>query len=131
MAQDLAPCSVPTWLWTARDPNPHSPVHWGLPPAPPGLTQVAELSRPETHPLPFPAGTPSAPEAHHMCPLDACKETWLLYWKAGCSLDKTGSWGRKGGHGLPGATAGRVGLPKGKWAELTSAARPAAQMSLR
>lgn len=28
---------------------------------------------------------------HHMCPLEACRETWLLYWNAGCSLDNTGS----------------------------------------
>lgn len=32
-------------------------------------------------------------ETHHMCPLGACRETWLLYWKAGCSLDNTGSCG--------------------------------------
>lgn len=28
---------------------------------------------------------------HHICPLGAWRETWLLYWKAGCSLDNTGS----------------------------------------
>lgn len=27
-----------------------------------------------------------------MCPLEACKETWLLYWNAGCSFDNTGSY---------------------------------------
>lgn len=28
---------------------------------------------------------------HHIWPLGACRDTWLLYWKAGCSLDNTGS----------------------------------------
>lgn len=29
---------------------------------------------------------------YHIWPLGACRDTWLLYWKAGCSLDNTGSW---------------------------------------
>lgn len=28
---------------------------------------------------------------YHIWPLGACRDTWLLYWKAGCSLDNTGS----------------------------------------
>lgn len=34
-------------------------------------------------------------KTHHIWPLGACKDTWLLYWKAGCSLDNTGSWDTK------------------------------------
>ena len=31
-------------------------------------------------------------ESYHMCPLGACKETWLVYWKAGCCFENTGSF---------------------------------------
>ena len=31
-------------------------------------------------------------KVYHIWPLALCKDTWLLYWKAGCLVDKTGSW---------------------------------------
>lgn len=31
-------------------------------------------------------------KTYHIWPLGACRDTWLLYWKAGCSLDNTGSY---------------------------------------
>lgn len=57
-----------------------------------------------------------------MWPLEACRETWLLYWNAGCSLDSTGSWKRADkigeagqapvpwGHVLPARSSG-LGAP--------------------
>lgn len=49
---------------------------------------------------------------YHMCPLGACRETWLLYWKAGCSLDNTGSCVHRDRHIQEGILKGQMSCRK-------------------